>query len=257
MTLSPLSLLIAVAVLTVAGVVIVRRFGFKPQEDGGAIGSLIIPCLLSIYLIAVAMGIVIGWENNRQAADDVVAEATTATDLYWSTTTFPSGSGEQVRRELRTYVETVIRNDWPEMRHGELSPAGDSALGRLRASVAEVPTSDQAAALDRMVARQEVSGLVDKRIERADSAQAHIPRTLVLITAITALAIAALPFGMGGTRTRAGLFWSVTNLVIVVSTVAALLFLDNPYAGLIPVESEPLEQALVGFDRIDQVTGRL
>ncbi|MBB6173557.1 hypothetical protein HNR23_003617 [Nocardiopsis mwathae] len=257
MTISPLYLFIAIAVLTAAGVVIVRRFGFKPHEDGGAIGSLVIPCLLSIYLIAVAMGIVIGWENNRQAADDVVAEATSATDLYWSTATFPENSGEQIRRELRTYVETVIRNDWPEMRHGELSAAGDAALDRLRASVAELPTLDQADALDRMVARQEVSGLVDKRIERADSAQDHIPRTLLAITAVTALAIAVLPFGMGGARSRAGVFWSVTNMLVVASTVLALLFLDNPYSGLIPVDSEPLEEALAGFDRIDQAIGRL
>jgi hypothetical protein len=252
MTLSLTLTLVVLAALLVAGILIARRFAISEEQCGGALGTLIAPCVLSIYLIATAMGIVIGWENNSGASDNAVDEAKAATNLYWSTASFPEGEGEQVRRDLRTYLRAVADQDWPAMQaDGRLSDSAEADLSRLRLSVNEVPAGDQSEALDRLAARQEVAVLVDQRIQRADSAGDSIPRILTGAAAVTALAVIVMPFGMGVRGSGSKVFWASLNLLLVGGTVAVLLFLDNPYAGLLAIDAGAIEDALQGFDEID------
>ncbi|MBV2361932.1 DUF4239 domain-containing protein [Streptomonospora nanhaiensis] len=252
MTASLIVVFVILAVLLVAGIVVARKFVISPDDSDGPVGSLIAPCVLSIYLIALAMGLVIGWENNRGAADSAVEEAGYATALYWGTAAFPDKEGDAVRADLRDYVDTVIEEDWPAMREQrELDPSGAAALDRLRVSVNEVPAEGSAAALERMEARQNVTDLVQSRVERADSAQATVPGVILLATAVSGLAVVVLPFAMRVGQARTRIFWSVVNLVFIVSSLLILLALDHPYTGLLATDSGAFEDARAGFDRID------
>ncbi|MDA0564335.1 DUF4239 domain-containing protein [Streptomonospora sp. S1-112] len=252
MTTSLIVVFVILGVLLVAGIVVARKFVISPDDSDGPVGSLIAPCVLSIYLIALAMGLVIGWENNRGAADSAVEEAGHATALYWGTAAFPEEEGDAVREDLRDYVDTVIEEDWPVMREQrELDPSGSAALDRLRVSVNDLPADDPAAALERMEVRHNVTDLVQSRVERSDSAQATIPGVILLATAISGLAVVVLPFAMRVGQARTRIFWSVVNLVFIASSLVILLALDNPYSGLLATDSGSFEDALAGFDRID------
>ncbi|WP_067974369.1 bestrophin-like domain [Nocardiopsis trehalosi] len=256
MTLSLVLVLCVLALLCVAGVLVVRKFGISSDDSDGAIGTLIAPCVLSIYLIAMAMGLVIGWENNQGAGDGLTDEAATATALYWSTGALPEEQGARVRADLRDYLETSVRDDWPRMRERALSPEGDTALQRLRTSVHAIDTGDDpAAALDRLTARQEVADLAAQRVQRADAAGSEIPRVVTLAATVSALAVVVLPFGMGVRGSRTRIFWALLNLVFVAATVVLLLYLDNPYTGALAIGPDALTAALEGFDRIDAAIG--
>ncbi|MFC3994735.1 hypothetical protein ACFOVU_02335 [Nocardiopsis sediminis] len=251
MTLSLLLVFFVLVLLLIAGVVVARKVGISTADSDGAIGILIAPCVLSIFLVAMAMGLVIGWEGNQSATDIAVDEAAAATALYWSTAALPAEDGERIRSDLRDYVETTIASDWPRMRHRDLSPDGDAALDRLRAAVNAVPTDDPIVALDRFTAREEAGRLAEMRVQRGDAAASEIPRIITIAATISALAVVVLPFGMGVRGSRARIFWSVLNLVFVAATVVLLLYLDNPYAGALAIGPESMEDALAGFDRID------
>ncbi|MDT0303178.1 bestrophin-like domain [Streptomonospora wellingtoniae] len=252
MTVSLIVVFAVLALLLVVGIVVARKFAISSDDSDGPIGTLIAPCVLSIFLIALAMGLVIGWENNHGAAEDAIEEAGYATALYWNTAAFPDEHGARVRADVRDYVRAVVREDWPSMRGDrELSESASGALDRLRMSVNEVPGDEPAAALQNMHARQNVTELGEARVKRADSAADTIPRFVTLAAAVSGLAVVVLPFGMQVRRTRSRLFWALVNLGFVGATLVLLLLLDNPYTGVLATDSGAFQDALEGFGRVD------
>ncbi|MBB4934514.1 hypothetical protein F4561_005334 [Lipingzhangella halophila] len=244
----------ALALVLAIGYLVARKSGISADDYSGPVGTMIAPSVLAIYLIAMAMGIVIGWENKNTAADNVVDEASAATALYWSTQTLPEDSAEPIRQDLRAYLATVIRDDWPAMRGGELSKAGETSLDRLMVSVNEGASENNSGTADQITAHQQMAVLVDQRMQRADSAEDTIPEALKIAVLVSAVAVVVLPFGSRDRGSRASFLWALVNLAFVAVTVVVLFYLDNSYAGVHAIDAQPLENALSGFDRIDRVS---
>ncbi|MEV2274402.1 hypothetical protein AB0I72_02345 [Nocardiopsis sp. NPDC049922] len=234
-------------------VLAVWRFGVSDEYSGGAVGVVVAPCALALYLVAAAMGVVIGWEDFKAAQDGTVSEAGAAQSLYWSTTAFPVEEGEHVRSQLRAYLTTVVEDDWPRMvRSGELSPEGDEALADLAASVRVLSVSDTGDGLDRLTARQELTNLSDARIERADAAGDTVPPVLMVIAVVSGVAVAVLPFAMVRPGARVAYFWAAVNLAFVFGTIALLFYLGTPYNDVLATDSGGMEDTLAAFERTDR-----
>ncbi|MFE3459892.1 hypothetical protein ACFXKD_20300 [Nocardiopsis aegyptia] len=228
------------------------RFRIADDFSGGAVGIIIAPCALSLYLVAAAMAVVIGWEDFKAAEDGLIAEAGAAQELYWSSTAFPEEEGEAVRGHLRTYLTTVVEKDWPRMEaRGELSGQGDDDLAALAASVRGLSVSDSGDGLDRLTARQEITTLSEARGQRADAAGDQIPPLLMLISVVTAVVVAVLPFAMIKQGSRVAYFWASVNLAFVFGTIVLLFTLGTPYSGVLANDAGALEEAIAGFDRAD------
>lgn len=248
-----LIVLLAVLAAMVGGAVLaVWRFRIADDFSGGAVGVIIAPCVLSLYLVAAAMAVVIGWEDYKAAEDNMIAEATAAQELYWSSTAFPEEEGEAVRGHLRTYLTTVVEEDWPRMEaRGELSGEGDADLAALAASVRGLSVSDTGDGLDRLTARQEITKLSDARGERADAAGDQIPLLLMVLAVASAVVVAVLPFAMIKQGARVAYFWASVNLVFVFATIVLMFTLGTPYSGVLANDAGGLEEAISGFDRAD------
>ncbi|GHC81368.1 hypothetical protein GCM10007079_21200 [Nocardiopsis terrae] len=250
-----LSLVLIVLITMVGGALLaVGRFRVDDESSGGAVSVVVAPCVLALYLASAAMGVVIGWENFTGAGDGVIAEVGAAESLYWSTAAFPEGEAEAVRGQLRTYMGAVAEKDWPLMRDsGELSSASEEALADLAASVRELSVSDSGDGLDRLTARQELAELSDARIKRADAAGEGVPPVLNAIAALSAVAVAVLPFAMIRRGSSVAYFWAAANLVFVFSTILLLFYLGNPYNGALAHDAGAIQDSLAGFDRTDAV----
>ncbi|WP_159940324.1 MULTISPECIES: DUF4239 domain-containing protein [unclassified Nocardiopsis] len=246
-------LILAVLVTMVAGALLaVWKFRVSDDSSGGAVGVVIAPCVMAIYLVAAAMGVVIGWDDFKAAEDGLIAETGAAQSLYWSTATFPGEEGEEVREKLRAYLTAVVEEDWPLMEEeGELSAEGDEALAELSASVRALSLADSGDGLDRLSARQEATALSEARIERADAAGDDIPPLVLVITAVTAVAVAVLPFAMIRKGSFTAYFWSSVNLVLVFATVLLIASMGNPFNGILANDMGAVEEALAAFDRAD------
>jgi hypothetical protein len=248
-----LFVILAVLAVMVAGAALaVWRFRVSDDSSGGAVGVIVAPCVLSLYLVAAAMAVVIGWEDFKSAEDDMIAEAGAAQALYWSSTAFPEEEGDAVRAHLRTYLTTVVEEDWPRMQtQGELSEQGDEDLAVLAASVRVLSVSDTGDGLDRLTARQEITKLSDARGQRADAAGDRIPLILQAISVVTAVVIAVLPFAMIKRGARVAYFWASVNLAFVFATIVLLFTMGSPYTGVLANDAGGLEEAVAGFDRAD------
>ena len=250
------TLLLALAVLAamVAGAVLaVGRFKVDDGETGGAVGVVVAPCVLALYLGAAAMGVVIGWESYKGAEDGMMEEVGSAQSLYWSTVALPERESAEVRTHLRAYLQSVIEDDWPRMEKGEgLSEEGDTAYAALAASVRSLSVSDTGDGLDRLTAREELNTLGEARVERADAAAEDMPPMLTGIAALSAIAVAVLPFAMLRRGSRAAYFWAAANLLFVFGTVLLLFYMGHPFSGVLALDPGGIEDALNGFDAIDR-----
>ncbi|WP_049579359.1 DUF4239 domain-containing protein [Nocardiopsis sp. SBT366] len=253
-----LFVVLAVLVAMVGGAALAAwRYRINGAFADGALGVVIAPCVLSLYLVSAAMAVVIGWEDFKSAEDDMIAEAGAAQALYWSSTAFPGEEGEVVRGHLRAYMATVVEDDWPLMEsRGELSPGGDDDLALLAGSVRGLSVSDTGDGLDRLTARQEVTKLSDARSQRADAAGDQIPLALLVVSALSAVAIAVLPYAMIKKGARTAYFWAGVNLVFVFGTIVLLLFMGNPYNGVLANDTGAMEDAVAAFDRADLTVDR-
>ncbi len=248
-----LLLVLAVLVAMVLGALLaVRRFRVDDASTGGAVSVVVAPCVLALYLASAAMGVVIGWEHFTGAEDGMIEEVGAAESLYWSTTTFPDEEAEAVRQRLRAYMTTVVEEDWPRMLDdGELSDEGDESLAALAASVRALSVSDTGDGLDRLTARQELAELTEARIERADAAGDEIPPFLNAVAALSAIAVAVLPFAMLSQRSAVAYFWASVNLVFVFATIVMLFYMGTPFTGVLTHDAGAFQEALAGFDRAD------
>ncbi|MFD6097218.1 hypothetical protein ACFVWN_13635 [Nocardiopsis flavescens] len=249
-----LLLVLAVLATMVAGAVLaVGRFRVDDEDSGGAIGIVVAPCVLALYLGSGAMGVVIGWEGFKGAEDGLMSEVGSAQSLYWSTVALPESESEEVRDRLRDYMGSVVEDDWPAMVAGQgLSPEADAAYADLAASVRSLSVSDTGDGLDRLTARQELNSLGEARLERADAATEVMPPLLTGIAALSATAVAILPFAMLRNGSRIAYFWAAANLVFVFATVVLLFYMGHPFSGVLAHDSGGIEDALAGFDDIDR-----
>ncbi|MFD6950224.1 hypothetical protein A6A08_21610 [Nocardiopsis sp. TSRI0078] len=252
-----LLLVLTVLIAMVGGALLaVGRFRVDDESSGGAVSVVVAPCVLALYLASAAMGVVIGWEDFTGAGDGLTAEVGAAESLYWSTAAFPEDEAEAVREQLRTYMTTVVEEDWPLMRDGgELSSEGEEELADLAASVRELSVSDTGDGLDRLTARQELAELSDARIERADAAGDGIPSVLNAIAALSAIAVAVLPFAMIRRGSSVAYFWASANLAFVFATILLLFYLGNPFNGALAHDAGAIQEVLAGFDRTDAALG--
>lgn len=249
-----LLLILAVLATMAAGAVLAAgRFRVDDGETGGAVGIVVAPCVLALYLGSAAMGVVIGWEAYKGAEDGMMAEVGSAQSLYWSTVALPEHEAEEVRERLRAYLQSVVEDDWPLMEAGEgLSEEGDAAYAALAASVRNLSVSDTGDGLDRLTARQELNALGEARVERSDAAAEGMPPVLTGIAALSAIAVAVLPFAMLRRGSRVAYFWAGANLLFVFGTVLLLFYMGHPFSGVLALDAGGIEDALNGLDDIDQ-----
>lgn len=252
---STLLLLLFVLIAMMGGAILtIGRFRVDDESSGGAVSVVVAPCVLALYLASAAMGVVIGWENFTGAGDGLTTEVGAAESLYWSTTAFPEEEARVVREELRSYLSAVAEKDWPLMRSaGELSPESERAFADLAVSVRELSVSDTGDGLDRMTARQELAELGDARVQRADAAGDGMPSLLLTIAALSAIAVAVLPFAMIKRGSTVAYFWAAANLLFVFATIVLLFYLGHPFSGALNHGPDGIEEVLAGFDRTDAV----
>lgn len=242
------------ASLVLCGGFTIRFFRLGERDVDGTIGSIIAPVILSLYLVAAAVALVIGWENNDQARTIANEESTTATDLYWTAHELPGAHGAAIRADLRRYVRYVIADDWPRMRDGELSGHAGAALDRLRGAVAAIPASSYRGAGDRMIAIQQVNDLAKYREDRRAGLGRSVPLLLVGVTAVTGLAVVVLPIATHPPDPRVHVFWNAVATVFVGAAIAMVVLVNNAYTGPFAVSPGPLQSAAQGFTHIDRMT---
>ncbi len=225
-------MLVAAGVLSGGGLLIFRRFIKRNDElthndvAGPIIGTVgtILAVILSFLLVTV-------WQEYDGAASTVSQEASAVADLFHVAAHFPNPVAHDLRATLRSYVDAVVRDEWPAMRTGGTSAAarGD-ALATLDIVARYQPTSVSEQAL-----QQNAFGLIstfqDARRDRLFDNQQGIPAFFWIGDLLLATITVGFCF-IFRVRSESVHLGMTVALSMVIATIFVLIALfDYPFRG--------------------------
>jgi hypothetical protein len=252
-----ISLLAVAAAIAFAAIVVrlVRGIVHKHVAEGH--NDVLVPIFLTagtIYAVFLAFLVVAVWETYDAAHANVAEEASTLATLYRASTGMEKTSGDEVRRLVREYTETVIKDEWSiQAATGGASPKAREAALEMYRSFGRIPLSvRQSDALIDQTALQLVSQVQTDRNRRTLEAGESLSLIMWIATiggGLVVLALCSLLYmdrawpQMLATGVMTGLF----AMLLVVT-----FLLSRPFEGPMALQPEPFEHSMGVYDSVDK-----
>jgi Protein of unknown function (DUF4239) len=222
------------ALVTAAFAYLIRRIGatdgvVENNEAAGQVFTLV----GGLMAVLVAFVLISLFDRASAAKDGSYTEADSLVATVWAADAFPDQLRDDIAVHVKSYVDTVVHDEWPRMRAGEsVGEEGWEELSELRRMISSAP-SDNDWMIDQ---KNEASGQLweayQARQERIGIATGGAVNSVVWFAMVAGAIMAlALPLMFGGPRPA--------THILIVSTLAAtmtlLLYathqLQNPYSG--------------------------
>jgi hypothetical protein len=252
-----ISLLAVAAAIAFAAIVVrlVRGIVHKHVAEGH--NDVLVPIFLTagtIYAVFLAFLVVAVWETYDAAHANVAEEASTLATLYRASTGMEKTSGDEVRRLVREYTETVIKDEWSiQAATGGASPKARTAALEMYRSFGQIPLNvRQSDALIDQTALQLVSQVQTDRNRRTLEAGESLSLIMWIATiggGLVVLALCSLLYmdrawpQMLATGVMTGLF----AMLLVVT-----FLLSRPFEGPMALQPEPFEHSMGVYDSVDK-----
>jgi hypothetical protein len=206
-----------------------------------------------IYAVLLAFVVYVVWGQFNEARGYLDREATALVDLHRTASALPSLSRTEIQRGLRTYVDAVLRDEWPAMARGD--EATIDRVGELLEHVwiaihACRPCNDcQHTVYGEVLSR--FNQLTDLRTSRLSSSRARIPVAMTILlyngAFLTVGSVYLLAFDQ--------LWLHAIVTAALAGAIAHILFLirdlDDAFDGDWQVAKAPFERARKNFERVE------
>lgn len=229
-----------------------RLFRLHTTEDDTETAVSLMQVVAAYIGILIAFAGVQVWQDFADAQNGVHREAAAAAELYRDLTTYGPET-MQARQDLRRYVSSVVRDEWPYLAHGEASPATEVALARLFETIGRIRPKDNRDSTIYAAAFDNLNDLVGLRRDRLIHSQSGMPMILWVVGLVGSILIVAYTATFRPTRTK-------VMMIAGISLALGLVFLfiivvDRPYMGEFSVSSGELSALPQKFDLLDRLSG--
>ena len=252
------AIVVAAAAAAIAALLLVRRRapdgGYYTDGDRAA---GVFGVLATGFAVLLGLVVVLAFTSYDASRTGAETEAITVAQQFEVANLLPQAPGRRLAGELVCYARSVIHQEWPRMESGarmaETNPWGLTAFRTLQ--TVEPRTAAQQAAYAKWL---------DQRLDRetARNARIHgavgvIPAPLWLVLAASAVMVVGfmLVFADSGERAVVQATLIGTVVVVIVSTLLLIRFLDDPYrpgaGSLRPVAMERTLRVIEEFRRIE------
>jgi hypothetical protein len=245
-----------VAVMSIAGLVMFRAFAPLPvlHAASNELGNYL-QTVGGIYAVLLAFVVYVVWGQFNEARGYLDREATALVDLHRTSSGLPPRSRAAIQRGLETYVDAVLRDEWPAMAHDD--EAAIERTGELLDQVwlaihgCKPLNACQHTIYGEVLAR--FNQLTDLRTSRLSSARARIPIAMTILL----YSGAVLTIGSVYLLAFDELWLHVLVTAALAGAIAHILFLirdlDDAFAGDWQVAKAPFERARKTFERAAHV----
>jgi hypothetical protein len=205
----------------------------------------------AVLLGFIAIGV---WERFAAAEDRTYDEASRLTAIYRDAGEFSGGAS--VRRDLRAYVENVVKVGWPAMRRGEVDRDTELQAERVAFAVETlVPKTPQAIDVHQQMLVALDASLADRDARLSEDAHGlnGLMWTVLLAGGFITIAFSYL-FGFRHSWMQAAMIGTLALLIGLV--IYLTMGLDFPFRGSITVPPDAFERALSDFALVDSAQTR-
>jgi hypothetical protein len=245
-----LILVLALAVGLGSSIGLQRLLRLEPTAEEKDIAINLMQVVAAYIGIMLAFSGVAVWQNFADADNSVHQEAATAAELYRDLTTYGAAT-QATRDDVRSYVGSILRDEWPLLREGRGSVATEVALGRIFVELGKLePESNRDSAIY-AESLSKLNDLVVLRRNRLIASRAGIPLILWIVGLVgSALTIS---YASAFSRTRYNLVMISGTSIAIGLVFLFILAVDRPFKGEFSVQSTDLSQLTGTFDRLDRM----
>jgi len=225
-------------VYSVAGILVVRRFvHHSVLQLHHEVAGFIFATLGVIYAVLLAFVVLIVWEQFSKAEENMALEEAVALSIYESIENYPS---PEIATRLRTlfvaYVQSVLTEEFPQLRAGKTDPYVNETFTALIRSVRQInpANQDEQHALSQL--QGDVRELAKYRAERFLANVQSIPRVVWRTLILGALVTIGYTFLFGTEKLIPQLIMNVCCGAVIAMVLVVIIELDNPFLGEVSIE---------------------
>jgi hypothetical protein len=226
---------------------LVRRYGLdEGRPDNNDAAGQVFTIVGGLHAVLVAFVLISLFDAVSTAQDGAYQEADGLVSASWALDSLPGPVATQVRELSTEYANTVINQEWPQMRAGHaVTGPGWRQLEQLHSAVAMAPADEDWQQDRKDEAESALSDVYQARQDRLISAAEESVGAVLWFALILGSVISSLmPNLFGGTR-------AATHVIIVATlagTITLLLFaiyqLQNPFSGGANLQPDAFRSAL-------------
>jgi hypothetical protein len=223
---------------------VVQRMVDNPKEWDHALGHVIetFGVIFGILLALVAVSV---YENFAEARKSTLEEAALVGALFRGTTGLPDEAGIPMRATLEEFVHTVIEQDFPAQRRGELPETSAAQVDEFEVLLHDFkpqPVQQEAEFLQLLATFDD---FIEARRARIDATTLELPPPFWVVIWVGAAVNAVLVALIHLRNVRLHLLLAGLLALFVGFVMFVTADMDHPYAGSISVGPGPFERVLV------------
>ena len=229
-----------------------KLLGLQSTDDDREHAVSLMQVVAAYIGIMIAFAGVQVWQDFSDAQNGVHREASAAAELYRNLETYGPETQEQ-RTAVRSYVDSVVRDEWPLLSQGQASPRTEVALFRLFSSMGKIRPRDDRDATIYGSAFSNLNDLVGLRRDRLIHSKSGMPLLLWIVGLVGSILIVAYTATFRPTRTNVLMISGVSKTLGLIFLF--ILLVDRPYKGAFSVDSTELSLLNDKFDLLDRLSG--
>jgi hypothetical protein len=201
----------------------------------------------TLATVGVFFGITLGlisvgaWQNYSDININVNQEVSAVNVLYRSVSLYPEGYNQELKTNLKDYVDYVIKEEWPAQRRGVVPKNGTDKVTMIQKNLyAYEPTSESM----KSVHAETISSfneMIKLRRSRLQSVSTGLPATLWLVIIFGSILNLIIPFFLVYDRQIV----QDLMIVLIAATIGLLVFLmaamDYPFRGEFSISTESFQ----------------
>jgi hypothetical protein len=160
------------------GLLLVRRHllpRLKIHIDDSQFSGSMVQCVMVFYGLAVALIAVSVSQTYSDTSKLVSGEATALASLYHDVSGYPQPIRRELQNELRSYVEQVIRNEWPEQKHGHVPTGGIALMDEFQTTLIGFEPATEGQKILHAEALRAYNNMIQARRLRLDAVNTGLP----------------------------------------------------------------------------------
>ena len=192
------------------------------------------------YAVLLAFIAIATWESFTNSEQIVDREADCVGSIYRDTQGLPSEMGEEIRKDIREYVDTVIRVEWPIQQAGRLPTQGWEPLRRVHSAIVTMQPATRGEAIIQAELLRTLNLLYGARGSRLSAVQGHIPEVIWWVIFLGGAIITSYTYLFGFDDLRMHLVTTAAVSTSMALVIVLIIALDWPFRGAVSVTPDAL-----------------
>ena len=190
------------------------------------------------YAVLLAFIAIATWESFSEAGQIVDSEADLVGSIYRDTQGLPRSMGDDIRKDTRDYVNTVIEEEWPVQRTGRTPSQGWEPLRKIHSAIVTMRPTNLGESVIQAELLRTLNELYRARASRLSAVEGHIPEVIWWIIFVGGALTTGYTFLFGFHDFRMHLVLTGSVAVSLSLVVVLIIALDWPFRGRVSISPD-------------------